>query len=187
MARRCRRRRCRCDDPMRGDAVDHPCIAVPLLPVLNTKSATPTEVSMSSALARSADYSTSPQPGRLHLAANMIASPELAAEIEKQSVYISPGIRRITVGAEANSIIIEHDESEDTDTLQRKASRFLSSMIDGFRPLERHIVSSVQRQDTGPLETNVYAKLKERGWVVELGIGQVALAGPALALANAIE
>jgi seryl-tRNA synthetase len=140
---------------------------------------------MSSALARSVDAVA--QPGRLHLAANMIPSPELAAEIEKQSVYVSPGIRRITVGAEANSIVIEHDDSEDMDALQRKASRFLSAMIDGFRALDRRIVASVQRRDTGPLESNAYAKLKERGWVVELGLGQVALAGPALALANAIE
>ena len=123
----------------------------------------------------------------LRLPAAIEWSSELAAEIEKQSVYVSQHIRRMTVGADGVSVTVEHDGSEDEPTLRRKADQFLTSMVEGLRVIDRQVVAEVTRQDSGPLETDVYEKLKSRGWVIELGLGQVALAGPALALAKAIE
>jgi seryl-tRNA synthetase len=123
----------------------------------------------------------------LRLPAAIEWSSELAAEIEKQSVYVSQHIRRMMVGADGVSVTVEHDGSEDEPTLRRKADRFLTSMVEGLRVIDRQVVAEVTRQDSGALETDVYEKLKSRGWVVELGLGQVALAGPALALAKAIE
>lgn len=114
-------------------------------------------------------------------------SPDFAAEIEKQSVYVSQHIRRMVVGTDRVSVTVEHDGSEDEPTLRQKADRFLTAMVDGFRPFDRNVIAEVARRDSGPLETDVYEKLKAKGWVVELGLGQVALAGPALALAKAIE
>src|SRR6202030_2607100 len=115
----------------------------------------------------------------LRLPAAIEWSSELAAEIEKQSVYVSQHIRRMMVGTDGVSVTVEHDGSEDEPTLRRKADRFLTSMLEGLSVIDRQVVAEVTRQDSRPLETDVYEKLKSRGWVVELGLGQVALAGPA--------
>jgi seryl-tRNA synthetase len=60
-------------------------------------------------------------------------------------------------------------------------------MKKGFHPLERKVIRQHERRQRKPYETNVFAELLKRGWVLELGHGQVALAGPALTLANTID
>ena len=74
-------------------------------------------------------------------------SPDFAAEIEKQSVYVSQHIRRMVVGTDRVSVTVEHDGGEDEPTLRQKADRFLTAMVDGFRPFDRNVIAEVARRD----------------------------------------
>lgn len=108
-------------------------------------------------------------------------------EVEKQSVYVSRHIRRIRLSENGESFCVEYDGCDDLADLRDKATRFLYAMLQSLRPIEVETIFRHQRADKGSLETDVYQKLLKRGWVVELGFGQVALSGPALALATVIE
>jgi seryl-tRNA synthetase len=112
---------------------------------------------------------------------------EVGDEIEKQSVYVSSNIHRIVLASDRRMFLVEHDGAASEDVLRDKVRRFLTALLDGLRPFEAKILFQRRRLDKGPLETQVYQKLIERRWVVELGDGQVALSGPALALANAVD
>jgi seryl-tRNA synthetase len=112
--------------------------------------------------------------------------PDLVPELEKQSVYISQSLRTLKVSADRMQISLTFDSEEQADTCAR-VHRFLEAMIQGFRPVDQKIVARHERRNQRPYETDVFAKLIEKGWVFNLGHGQVALAGPAVRLANAIE
>lgn len=127
------------------------------------------------------------QPSRLlTLALPAAITGELAAEIEKQSVYVSPAIHRMRVSREGGEVLVELTGHADS-TSTAKAERFLASMLASLdREIELKVLVHNRRTNPVPLERNVYQKLIERGWVVELGHGQVALSGPALQLARRI-
>ena len=111
---------------------------------------------------------------------------ELAAEIEKQSVYVSPAIARMRVSREGSEVLVELTGRDD-GVSTAKAERFLASMLASLdREVEVKVLVRSKRKNPEPLQRNVYRKLIERGWVVELGHGQVALSGPALDLARKI-
>lgn len=126
----------------------------------------------------------SPHPLKLPLPANMTA--ELAAEIEKQSVYVSAAISRMRVSLADREVQVEWTGRED-QTSAAKAERFLASMLASLdREVEAEVLVRNRRKNPEPLQRNVYRQLIDRGWVVELGHGQVALSGPALELARKI-
>lgn len=116
-------------------------------------------------------------------------SPNLAEEIEKQAAYVSKHLLSLKVGTKRDQISLTYDSAgkEDEQILRGKVERFVNAMVTGYRELDTKVVLRNERRDTGPLEGQVYEKLLARGWVVELGHGQVALSGPALALATAVE
>jgi seryl-tRNA synthetase len=134
---------------------------------------------------------TSPEPERgqpsrplLTLPLPLAVTGELAAEIEKQSVYVSAGIARMRVSLEDREVLVELTGRDDGASAA-KAERFLASMLASLdREVEVKVLVRNRRRNPAPLERNVYRKLIERGWVVELGHGQVALSGPALELAR---
>jgi len=105
-------------------------------------------------------------------------TPDLAADIVKQGAYISPDI--VSVKIEENALRCEVRSGADTATLQDKVERFLDLMVKLYRRMPQKVLHTQSRVDEAPLETGVYGKLIEKGWVKELGRGQVALAGPAL-------
>jgi seryl-tRNA synthetase len=111
---------------------------------------------------------------------------ELAAEIEKQSVYVSPAINRMRVSLEGSKVLVELTGRDDGASTA-KAERFLASMLASLdREVEAKVLVHNRRRNPAPLERHVYQKLIQHGWVVELGHGQVALSGPALELARKI-
>ncbi len=112
--------------------------------------------------------------------------PELAAELEKQSVYISPNLHQFKLSPDRTQIVVAYRDEAHED-ISRKVDRFVSAMSRGFKPSEKKLLATNARVDTRPYETDVFAKLVERGWVLDLGQGQVGLSGPALALANTID
>jgi seryl-tRNA synthetase len=110
---------------------------------------------------------------------------DLAAEVEKQAVYAAPQLTRIRVTDDRMSVEIDSDADE--SEVRPKVERYLSAMVGRYRKIAGKVLHKVERKDSGALETNVYEKLKERGWAIELGMGQVGLAGPALALARCLD
>lgn len=112
--------------------------------------------------------------------------PELAEEIKKQSVYISSALRGLDIADDGDNIIIECEEDAE-DELRDTMARFILSMRAGFRPSDVRILWKNERESNRSYESNVFQKLLDREWVLDLGPGQVALSGPALNLTNHIE
>jgi hypothetical protein len=111
---------------------------------------------------------------------------ELIGEVKKQSVYIDKGLFNLDVGARGTQVHLTLDGRREAEIVAR-TQRFLDAIRRGFRPTETQTVARNERSSTRPYECDVFAKLVQRGWVLDLGQGQVALAGPALALANALD
>jgi seryl-tRNA synthetase len=112
--------------------------------------------------------------------------PQLVPEIEKQSVYVSRRIRQFRVSPDRTQVIVTFDGAP-TDAIRERVNTFVAAMLRGFRPVELKTVGRTVRRNAQPYQTDVFRQLVEKGWVVELGPGQVALTGPALALFNAID
>jgi hypothetical protein len=110
---------------------------------------------------------------------------ELAAEVEKQAVYASAHLRRIRVIESGTAVEVQADASE--SEVRPKVERYLQAMVARYRKVAGKVYHQTHRVDRQPLECNVYAGLRERGWVLELGLGQVGLAGPALQLARYLD
>jgi seryl-tRNA synthetase len=110
---------------------------------------------------------------------------DLAAEIEKQGAYVAPEILRVKVEGEA--VRCEVRPGADLTAIQTKLDRFVDLMVSKYRKLPHRLVHERRRRDGGPLYKGTYAELLSRGWVRELGRGQVALAGPALRALRAVD
>jgi seryl-tRNA synthetase len=112
--------------------------------------------------------------------------PDLAAEIVKQAVYVSTEITRIEIDRDKQRITAAC-ESDDPSTAREKLERFVASMVRGYRPIESRRAGATRRRDRGAYHPDAHAELCRRRWVIELGQGQVALSGPALAAASVID
>jgi seryl-tRNA synthetase len=113
--------------------------------------------------------------------------PELAADIEKESAFVSPFLRalRVTGGRAAVELEIA-DRTRDAE-VKGKVERFLDAMLKRVHRFEPKVFWCRERRDDGPLATAVNEELLQRGWLFAYGRGHVALAGPALALAELID
>src|SRR5690348_4576996 len=105
--------------------------------------------------------------------------PDLAADIEKNGAYVHPDVLRVKVkdGAE---VVFETRDGADASDVRAKMDRYIDAMVSRFRQIPKKVLHQAKRKDASPLERDVYRQLKGRGWVTELGRGQVALRGPAL-------
>jgi hypothetical protein len=112
--------------------------------------------------------------------------PELVPEVEKQSVYIDADLVSLKVTADHTQICLDIAGDREDEIVQR-THRFLDAIQRGFRPTESQTVARNKRVNARRYETDVFAKLVARGWVLDLGQGQVALASIALTLANALD
>src|SRR6185312_9365663 len=111
---------------------------------------------------------------------------DLAADLEKQSVYVSPSVRGVRVAAARDAVEVDIIDDKDPDA-KAKVERYLDTMVSRFRKLPKKIFASNVRKDRGEYGRDVYGELKKRRWVLELGHGQVGLAGPALACMRALD
>jgi seryl-tRNA synthetase len=113
--------------------------------------------------------------------------PELAADIEKESAFVSPflGALRVTSGRAAVELEIA-DRRRDAE-VKGKVERFLDAMLKRVHRFEPKVFLRQERRDDGPLASGVNEELLRRGWLYAYGQGHVALAGPALALAELID
>jgi hypothetical protein len=112
--------------------------------------------------------------------------PELVSEVEKQSVYISTSLIDLKVQSDLKRIALTVEAGREEE-LTARVKRFLAAIQHGFRPVEMKTVAMNERKNPRPYETGVFKQLVEKGWVLDLGQGQVGLAGPALALAQALD
>ena len=111
---------------------------------------------------------------------------EVASDIEKESVFVSPAIDRIVVRPDGKFADIILKDRRDVSTTMDKAARFLEVMAKQLSGFEIKVFAENKRKDDGPYQRNVNEGLVERGWLYDFGKGQVAYNGPVLKLAQLI-
>lgn len=114
-------------------------------------------------------------------------SEELSADIEKQAVHAARGVVALRWDAERRVARIETDAALFDEAALDKLRRLVGGMVARHRPLPRKVLFTNARRDRGPLVEDAERRLMERGFVRALGPGQVALSGPALALASCLD
>jgi seryl-tRNA synthetase len=122
----------------------------------------------------------------MHITLPKAVDEDLAADLEKQSVYVSPSVRGVRVNAARDAVDVDMVDDKDPDA-KDKVERYIDAMVSRFRKLPKKIFAENKRRDKGAYGHDVYGELKKRRWVLELGHGQVGLAGPALAAMRAID
>ena len=122
----------------------------------------------------------------MHIQLPKAVDEDLAADLEKQSVYVSPSVRGVKVNAARDALDVEFVDDKDPEA-KAKVERYVEAMVSRFRKLPKKIFAENKRSDKGAYGHDVYGELKRRRWVLELGHGQVGLAGPALACMRAID
>ncbi len=113
-------------------------------------------------------------------------SAELASDIEKAAAFVAPDLTSVRVSSDGRTVSWEA-AGADAGRMAALVQRFVGDMVVRHRPLPRKVIG---RRDPGPgriLHTGVEAGLRSRGWVRDLGTGQVSLGGPALAVMRAVD
>jgi seryl-tRNA synthetase len=123
----------------------------------------------------------------VHIELPAALSGELSAEIAKQAVFASRAVRALRWDTERRTARVEIEPNEEASEVEEKVRRLVSSMTERHRPLPRKVLTSNARRDRGPVIADVERELAERGFLRELGPGQIALSGPALAFARAFD
>lgn len=113
-------------------------------------------------------------------------SPDVASDIQKESVYVSPFLERITVSPDGTNAILQITDPSRTEEVIDKAHRYLEAMCKHISGFEVNVTFRTNRQDKGPYLPNVHQRLVQAGWVHDYGEGQVAYSGPVLALARCV-
>ena len=111
---------------------------------------------------------------------------EVASDIQKESVYVSPHLERITISEDLTTAHLTLRDNGHDDEVIDKSTRYLEAMCKHIAGFETKTVIACCRADEGPYEENVHAKLVEHGWLHDYGKGQVAYSGPVLKLAQMI-
>jgi seryl-tRNA synthetase len=111
---------------------------------------------------------------------------EVAGDIEKESVFVSPFIERIHVSEDGKTARVVVRPGADLEETKQKTERFLGVMVRQITGFEIKVFVETKRKDTGPYQIGVNDELVKRGWMHDYGKGQVAYSGPVLKLANLI-
>jgi seryl-tRNA synthetase len=111
---------------------------------------------------------------------------EVASDIEKESVFVSPFIERIRVDKDGLTACVVARPGADLAEAREKTKRYLDVMVRQISGFEIKVFVDTKRKDTGPYFAGVNDELVKRGWMHDYGKGQVAYSGPVLKLANLI-
>jgi hypothetical protein len=111
---------------------------------------------------------------------------QLADDIEKQFVYVSPHITELRVTGAGDSVIARYDTAPTGDVVD-KLCRFLDAMTAKFRHIEQRVQHERNRHPARACGPRIYQEMRERGWLFEHGEGQVSLSGPPLSAVNALD
>lgn len=113
-------------------------------------------------------------------------APEIASDIEKESVFVSPFLDRIRVCECRSKAILEIRDAGQTDDVVEKSNRYLAAMSKQRTGFEIKTFGENKRVDDGPYQAGVNEEFVRRGWVHDYGKGQVAYNGPVLRLARLV-
>ncbi|HEX4892971.1 MAG TPA: hypothetical protein VFV47_06745 [Hyphomicrobiaceae bacterium] len=111
---------------------------------------------------------------------------EVASDIEKESVFVSPHIERIIVEDGFKTARLLLRPGAPLGEVVDKATRYLAVMAKQVSGFEPKVFFETRKSDPGPYESGVEAGLAARGWLHDYGKGQVAYSGPVLKLARLI-
>jgi hypothetical protein len=81
--------------------------------------------------------------------------PELAADIEKESAFVSPFLRGLRVTGGGAAVELEIDEPDRNVEVTGKVERFLDAMLKRVHRFEPKVFLRNERRDQGPLATGV--------------------------------
>jgi len=112
---------------------------------------------------------------------------DLAADIEKESVFVSPYLDVLRVTDDRTAVEFRISAHDKSDEVMDKVQRYLGVMLQRNHNFDTKTFLKNMRKDVGPYETEVHQELVDRGWVHDYGGGVVALSGPVLELAKAID
>jgi seryl-tRNA synthetase len=112
---------------------------------------------------------------------------EIAGDIEKESVFVSPFLERITIGEDMRTARLSLRANAPVEQVVDKARRFLEVMARQVSGFEIKVFAETRRRDQGPYQHDVNGGLVERGWLHDYGKGQVAYSGPVLRLARLLD
>ncbi|MBX2853856.1 MAG: hypothetical protein KTR21_02650 [Rhodobacteraceae bacterium] len=111
---------------------------------------------------------------------------EIADDIEKESVFVSPYLEKIKVAADRMSAELFIRDAAKAEEVVDKATRYVEVMAKQRTGFDIKLFLQNKRQDVGPFQPDVNAELVSRGWVHDYGEGQVAYRGPVLKLAQLV-
>ena len=78
---------------------------------------------------------------------------DLAADLEKQSVYVSPSVRGLRVNAARDAVEVDFSDDKDPDA-KAKVERYIETMVSRFRKLPKKIFAENKRRDSAPYGRN---------------------------------
>ncbi len=116
----------------------------------------------------------------------MQVAPEVAADIEKESVFVSPKLERIRVNSDHKTAVLEIRDAGFTSEVVEKVHRYVAAMAKQRTGFDIKTYGKSERSDSGPYQSGVNEEFVRRGWVHDYGKGQVAYNGPVLRLARLV-
>jgi seryl-tRNA synthetase len=127
--------------------------------------------------------------GSLRISLPHAIDGDLAAEIEKESAYVSRHVRRLRVTEELTAVEVELEGVVGSvqGEVAAKVRRYLAAMLTRVRRFQPTVYLENRRRSERPLARGVSDALATRGWLFEHGPGFVSLAGPARRLARALD
>lgn len=111
---------------------------------------------------------------------------EVADDIEKESVFVSPDLDRITIGQDRKTACLILKTNDNNEQTVEKANRYLEVMARQVSGFKTKTFAETKRCDQGEYVRSVNEKLVEKGWLFDYGMGQVAYSGPVLKLAQLV-
>jgi seryl-tRNA synthetase len=112
---------------------------------------------------------------------------DLAADLQKNSVYISDDLLFLKVEPGGREVAVGYAADADLGRLTGKVDRYLKAMIGKTRRIATTVHYRRARRDPSPLTCGVEEELKQRDWLFEHGRGQASLAGPPMKLIKALD
>lgn len=112
---------------------------------------------------------------------------ELAADIEKQSVYVSEDLLTLRVIENFTKVKVTYKESGNLESIHDKATRYLDAMLQRFRRIEPTVHFRRLRTGDAHPYSNVFQTLVDRQWAYQHSAGVVSLSGLALELLNVVD
>lgn len=126
-----------------------------------------------------------PEPRDVILPLPREVDADVAGDIEKESVFVSPLIERITVEGDLANARVSLRPGAGEETLD-KARRYLEVMSRQISGFDVKMFVETKRKDAQPYARDVNQELVARGWMHDYGKGQVAYSGPVLKLARLV-